>query len=84
MVEGLASVLEDCRETGKNQIAMSAVFQAYTGVSLSWSGKLCVLTLPVNTQHDRSVVGMQVKQNGSADQVLGEIPEEGNRPGANK
>lgn len=84
MVERLPGVLKDCRETGKNQIAMSAVFHAYTGDSLSCSGKLRALTLPVNTQHDWSVVGMQVKQNGSADQVLGEIPEEGNRPGANK
>lgn len=84
VVKGLPGVLEDCRENGKNQISMSADFQAYTGDSLSWSGKLCALTLSVNTQHDRSVIGMQVKQKGCADQVLGEIPKEGNRPEANK
>lgn len=59
-------------------------FPTPAGGHLSWPGELCALTLPVDTQHDWSVVGMQVKQDGSADQVLGEIPEEGNCPEANK
>lgn len=42
------------------------------------------LTLSVDPQHDGSVVGMQVKEKGRADQVLGEIPEERNRPEGNR
>lgn len=60
-VNGLPSVLVDCRENGKNQIATSAVFPGKTRDSPSRSGEVCALTLSVNTQHDWSVIGMQVK-----------------------
>lgn len=84
VVKGLPGVLEDCRENSKDQITTSENFQANTGNSLSWSKKVCALTLSVNTQHDRSVVGMQMKEDRCADQVLGEIPEERNRPEMNQ
>lgn len=45
-----------------------------------WGQRSRSLTLPVDTQHGGSVVGMQVKENRGADQVLGEISEERNRP----
>lgn len=82
--KGCPAYWRTAEKTVKTKSRCQQFFQAYTGDSRSWSGKLCALTLSVNTQHDWSVMGMQVEQNGRTDQVLGEIPKEGNRPDMKK
>lgn len=74
MVEGLAGVVEDCRGNSSRRVR----------TRVTWGQRLWSLTLSVDPQHDGSVVGMQVKEKGCADQVLGEIPEERNRPEGNQ
>lgn len=46
--------------------------------------KFSGLTLPVNGQHNRSVIGMQMEEDWGANQVLGEVPEERDRSDTHK
>ena len=87
VVEGLAGELQDYERTRRpgDEHHQNTVGQINTPFPfrLSISSRDTQdsgLTFPVDPQHDLAVVGVEVEQDRGADQVLGEVPEERDRP----
>lgn len=85
VVKRLPCVLEDCRESPKEQSdQVEDRSSVQTQEILSLSVWIHELTLSVDGQHDRSIIWMHVKEERGANQVLGEVPKERDRPNTHK